>query len=103
MATKPRSVRWHLHIDEWMAFRGLSDEDVAEKLGVARETVWRWSNEQHRLNPDKMAKLAAVLDITAPQLYYPPGRRSIDAILTGADKETHDAAVDIVARLVLRQ
>lgn len=101
MATKG-PIRRHLYIDEWMAERRLSDEMVAAKLGVSRETVWRWSVEQHRLNPEKMLRLAQVLDIDPPQLYYPPARPSIDAILSGMDQETYDAAFDIVARLVKR-
>jgi transcriptional regulator with XRE-family HTH domain len=89
-----RGGRGHLYIEEWMAERGLSDERLAGRLGVARETVTRWRGQQHRLNPDKIAALASALDMEPQELWQPPGRPSLDALVI-------DAA-DIVRRLVSR-
>lgn len=94
--------RAHLYIKEWMEDRGLSDERAASRIGVARETVFRWRTEQHRLNPEKIAQLAAALDIEPRELYSPPGRRSLDAMLADAPDDLHATAADIVARLVSR-
>lgn len=94
--------RAHLYIDEWMEKRGLSDEKLADRVGVARETVWRWRNQQHRLNPDKIAVLAEALDIEPQELWRPPSRPSLDAIMKDASDDLHETAADIVARLVKR-
>lgn len=94
--------RLHLYVREWMEHRGLSDEKVANRLGVARETVYRWRTEQHRLNPEKLAQLAHALDMEPQEFYRPPGQVSIDAMLVGAPDDLRETAVDIVKRLVSR-
>jgi transcriptional regulator with XRE-family HTH domain len=81
-----------------MEERGLSDERLAGRLNVARETVTRWRSQQHRLNPDKIAALAIALDLTPEQLWRPPppaNRPSIDALL----KDASDDAVKKVAEV----
>lgn len=100
MAT-PRARRPdYLYIKEWFDARGMSDEKVAEVLGVARETVWRRRTEQHRLNPKKIAELAAAIGIEPEQFYRPPGEESIDAMLKGKPADLRSTAADIVRRLV---
>jgi len=93
--------RGHLFVAEWMEHRELSDEKLAGRLGVDRVTVTRWRNQQHRLNPDKIAAIAAALDIDCAQLFRPPSARpSLDAPLRDAPAELQDTAADIVKRLV---
>lgn len=90
----------HLYIKEWMDERGLSDERLANRLGVARETVFRWRTQQHRLNPEKIAVLASALDLEPIELYRLPGIRSLDAIVANAPDDVRQTAADIVSRLV---
>lgn len=101
MATRiGQKRRAHLYIKEWMDGRQLSDERAADRIGVARQTVYRWRTEQWRLDPEKIAQLAAALDIEPEQLWRPPGHQSLDAIIEGASPELRDTAADIVRRLV---
>jgi transcriptional regulator with XRE-family HTH domain len=95
--------RGHLYIKEWMDLRGLSDERLAQRLEVGRETVWRWRVEQHRLNPEKIAALASALDIEPEELWRLPSRPSLDAIIKDAPDELQATAADIVRRLVAKQ
>ena len=82
MVTRIRKgARRHLYIEEWMAYRGLSDEKLANRLEVARETVTRWRGQQHRLNPDKIAAIASALDCEPEELWHPPSRPSLDALV----------------------
>jgi transcriptional regulator with XRE-family HTH domain len=95
--------RGHLFVAEWMEHRELSDEKLANRLGVDRVTVTRWRNQQHRLNPDKIAAIAVALDVDCAQLFRPPpptAPPSIDALLRDAPTELQDTAADIVKRLV---
>lgn len=92
----------HLYVKEWMDHRGLSDEAVANRLGVARETIWRWRTEQHRLNPEKLAALASALSMEPEELFRPPSQPSLDAIVKDAPEELRNTAADIVRRLVGR-
>lgn len=100
MVTRIRTgARIHLYIEEWMEHRGLNDSRMGERIGVDRATVHRWRNEQHRLNPSKIAKLADALDIDSTDLYRLPARPSIDAIVEGAPEEVQSMVVDIARRM----
>lgn len=94
-----RGARAHLYITEWFAHRGLNDEKVGNRLELDRATVHRWRKEQHRLNPEKIAALAHVLDIEPEELWRPPTKRSLDAALKDAPENIQDMAYDIVARM----
>lgn len=83
-----------------MEHRGLSDEKLANRLGVARETVTRWRGQQHRLNPDKIAAIANALDCEPEDLWRPPSRPSLDAMVKNATADMQATAADIVRRLV---
>ena len=100
MVTKIRSgARGHLYIEEWMAKRDVRDEAVANRIGVARETVTRWRRQHHRLNPEKIAALASALDLEPIQLWSPPSRPSVDALLKGASDEMVQKVVEMAAIL----
>src|SRR5262249_37325551 len=103
MVTRIRyGARVHLYIEERMEKLGLSDEKVANRIGVARETVTRWRGQQHRLNPGKIAARAKALDCEPEELWRPPSRPSLDAIVKDAPDEVQTLAADIVRRLVAR-
>jgi len=59
----------YLYIDEWFERRGVNDEKVANRIGVTRSAVFKWRKEQDRLSPEKMAQLAAALDIEPAELW----------------------------------
>src|SRR5262245_49129028 len=105
MATSIRKgARTHLYIAEWIAHFGLSDEQVANRLDppVARETVWRWQKEQHRLNPGKINALAQALGIDPRQFWRPPvkDQPSLDVLVEGAPDELRATVTDVVKRMV---
>lgn len=98
--TKSGGRRRYLYITERMESMGLGDADVAGRVGVARETIYRWRTEQHRLNPEKIASLADALNCHPTDLWKRPGRPSLDAMIEDAPDDVQDTAVDIVVRLV---
>lgn len=101
MVTKiGRRQKAHLYIKEWMDHREVSDEKAGNRLGVARETIYRWRTEQHRLNPEKLAQLASALDIEPSEFYRPPGQPSLDAMVADAPEELKATVADIVRRLI---
>lgn len=100
MATRiRRGSRAHLYIEEWMADRGLNDENLAGRLNVARQTVWKWRREQHRLDPSKIAQIAHALDIEPEDLWRTPNRPSVDALLADATDEMIQKAIEMVGIL----
>lgn len=98
-----KGARAHLYITEWRENRGLTLDQLANRIGVAENTVWRWENEQHRLNPEKIAALAHHLDLEPEELWQPPTanpRPSLDSLLKNADADTFSTAHDIISRLL---
>lgn len=94
-----RGARGHLYIEEWFKERGVNDEKVGNRVGVDRATVHRWRKEQHRLNPGKIAVLAQALDLEPEDLFRPPERRSLDALVKDAPDDVVNMAFDIVKRM----
>ena len=100
-----RRNKAYLYITEWMEVRDLTDEAIANQLGLSRETIWKWRNQQHRLTPQKILDLAGVLNVRPEQLWYPPSHAnvpSLDELIIGASDELRRTATDIVKRLVER-
>lgn len=109
MATKPTSIgsqaarRRHLYLTQWRESRGLSVETMAGRIGISRQSVYRWETEQWRMDPEKQAAYAAALgdDVKPEQLWRMPDKApSIDAMLADQPEELKETAADIVRRLV---
>ena len=55
-------------IKEFREKAGLTQEELAEKLEVQRNTVWRWENKKANLKADMLQRLATVLNIPSAEL-----------------------------------
>ena len=93
----------HLYMAEWREKSKLSVQQIADRVGVSRETIWRWENEQHRLNPGKIAAYATAVGIEPEQLFRVPLRPSADSYLKDVSQETFDTALDVVMRLARKK
>ena len=91
-ATRPHRI----FLTEHMAKLGVSDQRLADRLDVSRETVTRWRKYWNRLNPNKLAEIAAALDIAPQELWQHPDRPSVDALLRD---EPDDVVKQIAAAL----
>lgn len=101
MVTKIRKgARLHYYIKEHMDRLGVSDEQMAGRLGIGRETVWKRYTEQRRLDPGKVAAFADALGMHTSELLYPPGVQSLDAIADKATPEQRDMAADVLRRML---
>lgn len=95
-----KGARLHYYIKEWIDHLGLSDQDVANRMGVGRTTVWKRYSEQHRLTPAKVAQIAEALDRHPNELLFPPEVPSLDALAEGATPEQRAAMVgDVIRRM----
>jgi hypothetical protein len=70
-----------LFVSEWFTFLDFNDQKVADKLGVARETVFRWRQQSHRLNPQKLDLIASALGIEPQDFWHDPTQPSWDYLL----------------------
>lgn len=48
--------------------RNMSQEELAEKLGVSRQTVSNWENDKAVLDAEKLAKLCVVFGVSADDM-----------------------------------
>ena len=102
-----KHAKGHLYIDQWLEAKGLNYETVGNRLGVSRTTVWRWSTEQHRLNPAKIEALAGAMGMERPADFYRmpdtrPPRPSIDKLLENEPDDTFQAVIEIARKLAHR-
>jgi transcriptional regulator with XRE-family HTH domain len=67
---------------------GLNDERLANRLGVARETVTRYRNYPNRLTMPRLAQIADAMGIEIWRLWQHPDRPSIDELLQAHDDDT---------------
>jgi transcriptional regulator with XRE-family HTH domain len=91
-----------LYLEEWFGYRELNDEKIAARIGVDRTTVWKWRDNQSRLDPDKIAALAEALNCEPEQLWRMPprpDRPSVDAMLKDAPDDVVRKAVEMISIL----
>lgn len=103
MATIRKGTRLHYYIKEWIEHLGLTDDQVASRMGLSsRSSVWKLYTEQHRLTPGKVAQIADALDRDPKELLFPPDVPSLDAMAEGVSKELRAAMVTDIARRMRR-
>lgn len=89
-----------LFLSEWIEHRDLSDERLAGRLGVERETVNRWRNYPQRLSLPRIEQIAQALDCEPADLWRHPETPSADALLRDASQDVREKAVEMIGILV---
>jgi transcriptional regulator with XRE-family HTH domain len=85
-----------LFLSEWRIDKGLTQEQLAERLGSSHVTVSRW--ETGKRQPDLRAQeaLAEALGIDAVDLRRHPDQPSADELLRGQPPEVVDQAMKLI-------
>lgn len=93
----------HVYLTEWMIHEGLSDETLGGKIGVTRQTIYRWRNGDRGLSVPKQKRVAKAIGLDDYRaLHRLPSRPSIDAILKDTDAKTYNAFVEMARNLTGR-
>lgn len=91
-----------LYLTEHMHALGYTFESFGERMGVAKNTVWRWCAEPQRLDAEKLERIAAGLGLDGPDdLWYPPTQVRVDPLLIGVEAEKIQDVVDFVKKFIL--
>jgi hypothetical protein len=98
MVTRIRqSAVKRLYLYEHRKAKNVSPPVMAGRLGVERESVHRI---ERRRDPKWQERWAAALGIEPEELWHPPGRTSLDAMVADASPELRNTIEDVVRRLV---
>jgi transcriptional regulator with XRE-family HTH domain len=92
-----RPVR--LFLAEWRESRGLTQQQLADRLETSDVTVSRWETGKRKPDDDVKAAIAWVLGIEVVDLYRHPDQPSADALLRGQPPETVDQAIRVITAL----
>lgn len=91
----PRRPR-RIYLAEWREARGLSQDRLANRLGVTDVTVSRWENGRVEVSRPVMEAIAESLDIDVTDLYRHPDAPSADALLRDQPPEVIDQALKLI-------
>lgn len=93
--TEPR-----LYLREHREAKNIGASEMAERLGIERESLYRLERNADRIDWRKACEYAVALGVAPVELLNPPGTISIDAMLANMPVEYREAARDILVRLV---
>lgn len=91
-----------LYLREWRKYREIRSQEMAERLQIERESVYRLEREQWRVSADDMLIYAQACKIEPARLWTLPGGISLDELLHVLPEESQSIAVDMAAGILKR-
>ncbi len=94
----PKPVERAFYLREWRKFMGTKPTDLAEALGIERQSYHRLETNWWTINAGEMDTLCKVIGIKPSQLWFPPPekgrqeRESLDDLLEDIPEEMRPAA-----------
>jgi transcriptional regulator with XRE-family HTH domain len=88
-----------LFLAEWRESRGLTQQQLADRLDTSDVTVSRWETGKRKPDDDAKAAISWVLGIEVVDLYRHPDRPSADAMLRDQPAEVQEQALRIIAAM----
>lgn len=98
----PRQPRRNF-VAKWREAKGLTQEQLADRLGTYKGQVSNWENARRSMSFDVQAALAEALGIEPPDLFRDPARPSADELLRDVPAEVHNQAIDMIRILIGRR
>jgi len=80
--------------------RGLTQEQLAERLNTYKGQVSNWENGRRALTYQVQAALAEALDIEPSDIFRSPDRPSADELLRDVPPDVHRQAIELLRVLV---
>ena len=85
-----------LYIAEWRVHRGLTQQQLADRLGTSDVTVSRWETSARKPDLNALAAVAEALTIDVFDLRRHPDQPSADALLRDQPQEVRDQAIRLI-------
>jgi transcriptional regulator with XRE-family HTH domain len=85
-----------LFLAEWRLAKGLTQEQLADRLGTSHVTVSRWETGKRQPNLNAQEAIAEAMGIEAVDLRRHPEQPSADELLRGQPPEIIDQAMKLI-------
>jgi transcriptional regulator with XRE-family HTH domain len=87
-----------VYLAEWRVHLGITQEQLAQRIGKTAMTVSRWERGETQMNKATMDAVAEALkgDMEGEDLYYHPERPSPNMLLRGQPPEIIDQAIKLI-------
>lgn len=85
-----------IFIREWREHRGLSQQQLADRIDADRSTIWKYEAGQRKLDNELLTDIAWALNVDVPDLYRHPSQPSADALLRDASRPLVDNVIAII-------
>jgi transcriptional regulator with XRE-family HTH domain len=85
-----------LYLAQWREQRGLTQQQLADRLGTTDVTVSRWETGKRQPTLNVQAAIAEALDIHPLDLCRHPDQPSADALLRDQPKQVRDQAFKLI-------
>jgi transcriptional regulator with XRE-family HTH domain len=101
-----KGARPHVYLREWRKYKALRAPDMADRLGIERESYYRLERNPFTLSVAELVELADALGIDHRSLWGPPPepgtipRVSLDAIVEGTPDAQVEGLADMLRRAV---
>jgi transcriptional regulator with XRE-family HTH domain len=88
-----------LHLAAWREHRGLTQQQLADRVGSTGVTISRWETRQRQPDLAAQEAIAEALDIDVADLRRHPDQPSADALLRDQPQEIIDLALRVIAAI----
>lgn len=85
-----------IFLAEWRLEKGLTQQQLADRLGTSDVTVSRWETKKRRPNDDAREAISEALGIEPEDLWRHPETPSADALLRGQPPEVIEQAIKLI-------
>jgi transcriptional regulator with XRE-family HTH domain len=90
------------YMAEWREHRGLTQQQLGDRLGVGKDTVSRWENDRRGISLNVLGAVAEALDVPPVSLYRRPAPDSTspEDLLAGAPEQVRQEAAVYIDFLI---
>jgi transcriptional regulator with XRE-family HTH domain len=90
------------YLREWREYRGWSQREMAERVGIPKSVISRYETGDRRIHLGMLFRIMAALEIKPGQFFAPPGEPSADAVIANESPEQRRQIVAMLKALVKR-
>ena len=88
-----------LYIEAWREKCGLTQEQLAQRVGTTKGTILRWETEVRDPPLAALGALAEAFGIDPPALFHPPDKPTADDLLRGLRQPDRDRVIRFIENL----